>query len=122
MTDRNIFTIEKIKFSKREIDIMSLAIQRMQYKEMAAILDISHNTVRNHINNILRKIHGSCRKDIILFVKNSDYFEFFSFPHKPYSGYTVSGTNIRIKNHLLKNAFLISWFLILLLYIYDFVK
>jgi hypothetical protein len=98
------------------MEVISCLIQRMPSKEIAYALGISHNTVRNHVNNIMKKIDGSCRNDIITFIGDSNYFEIFS--ESRVNEYSVRAVSIKIKSHLFKNTFLISWLLIFLLCIY----
>jgi DNA-binding CsgD family transcriptional regulator len=63
---------ESPKFSQRENEIISYLIRRLSYKEIAAVLDISHNTVRNHIQNICHKTGCSSKSGIIDHILKTD--------------------------------------------------
>lgn len=52
----------------RQLQIMRMVSTGMLDKEIAAGLDISENTVHNHIQNIFQKIGGNSRVDIATFV------------------------------------------------------
>jgi DNA-binding NarL/FixJ family response regulator len=45
------------RLTPREIDILELVVEGMTNKEIAQTLDISENTVKIHLRNILEKLH-----------------------------------------------------------------
>ena len=68
--------IKGIKFTSREIDIISCIISGGSAKSIASLLDISTNTVNSHIKNIMLKIGGSSMGSIIKFIETSkDHFQ-----------------------------------------------
>ena len=92
----NIFS--GIKFTLREIDIMSCVLHNRGNKKTADILSISYRTVETHIRNIIGKINKATRDDIIDFIEKSQVLSHF----KTY--YTWVITNYYFKNCLLKIA------------------
>jgi len=47
--------------SKREMEVLSYLTRGMSNKEIANVLGISHQTVKNHVTSILRKLGGEDR-------------------------------------------------------------
>ena len=58
--------------SPRQLEIMSMVTNGLLNKEIANKLDISENTVQNHIANIIPKIGGRNRVDIASFMKERE--------------------------------------------------
>lgn len=57
--------------TKREFEILKLIAQGLLNKEIAAMLNISERTVKNHISNIFKKIDVSDRTQAAVFaIKN----------------------------------------------------
>ena len=52
-------------FTEREQEIAALIVQRLNNREIADKLSIAPFTVKNHIHNILRKLHCRNRADIL---------------------------------------------------------
>lgn len=52
---------DEFDLSEREIQILKLLIDGYEYKEIGMALNISPNTVRNHITRIYRKLHVTSR-------------------------------------------------------------
>jgi DNA-binding NarL/FixJ family response regulator len=48
---------EEYNLSEREVQILKLLIDGYEYKEIGSSLNISPNTVRNHVTKIYRKLH-----------------------------------------------------------------
>jgi DNA-binding CsgD family transcriptional regulator len=67
--------IQKISFTNREIDVISCILNSRRIKKIASILLISPKTVETHIQNILKKINGSCQENIIDFIEKSPQFK-----------------------------------------------
>jgi DNA-binding NarL/FixJ family response regulator len=47
----------RIELGSREREVLSLVAQGLSNKEIAAAIDIAENTVKNHLRNILEKLH-----------------------------------------------------------------
>lgn len=58
------------KLTKRAIDVCNLLIKGLSNKEMAQKMDITANTVKKHISNILKKTSIKDRLKLILALKN----------------------------------------------------
>jgi DNA-binding NarL/FixJ family response regulator len=54
-------TSSAFDLSEREMEILMLLVDGLEYKEIGSRLDISPNTVRNHITRIYRKLHVTSR-------------------------------------------------------------
>lgn len=66
-----LYEINGIKFTSREIDIISCVVHNRGNKKIAALLSIAHRTVDTHVYNVISKINKSSREDIIDFVEKS---------------------------------------------------
>lgn len=66
--------INNLKFSLREIDIISCVLNMRGAKKIANILQISHRTVERHIQNIMLKIGCNSQEGITDFVEKSSQF------------------------------------------------
>ena len=51
--------------TNRELEISNLLVQRLSNKEIAAILFISPETVKKHLNNIYSKLNVSSRQQVV---------------------------------------------------------
>lgn len=71
---QNFELINGIKFTLREIEVISCIICGGSAKSISLILGISTNTVNSHIKNIILKIKGSSKSSIIKFIENSSYY------------------------------------------------
>lgn len=67
-------SIEEIKFTNREIDIISCISQGRVTKKIAIILAISYKTVGTHISKIMLKIGCCSQEKIIDFIEQSDKY------------------------------------------------
>ncbi|MBS0186114.1 MAG: hypothetical protein JSS34_07235 [Proteobacteria bacterium] len=68
--------INEIKFTRREIDIVSCVMSGKSVKKIASFLSISTRTVEAHTYNILTKLNFTSREDIIYFIEKSGKFIF----------------------------------------------
>jgi DNA-binding NarL/FixJ family response regulator len=53
--------------TRREIEVLKLIAEGLFNKEIAASLDISERTVKNHVSNIFKKIDVSDRTQAAVF-------------------------------------------------------
>lgn len=60
------YLTESARLTARETEIVELIIRRLSNKEIARALCISLSTVKNHVHNVLRKLHAERRSDIAL--------------------------------------------------------
>ena len=51
----------------RELEVLKLVAQGMSNREIAGELYISENTVKNHVRNILEKLHLHSRMEAVLY-------------------------------------------------------
>jgi len=72
MLDNHLRTIKGIKFSEREIDILSCILHMRGAKKIANILQISYRTVERHIQNIMLKIACNSQDAIKDFIETSE--------------------------------------------------
>jgi two-component system NarL family response regulator len=55
------------RLTRRELEILALVSQGLSNKQIAATLVISHNTVKNHVRNILEKLRLRSRAEAAAF-------------------------------------------------------
>jgi two-component system NarL family response regulator len=55
------------KLTPRELEVLKLVAEGMSNKDVAAELAISENTVKNHVRNILEKLHLHSRMEAVMF-------------------------------------------------------
>ena len=75
--DPDIKTINGVRFTDREIDIIACLLSRKAYKKIASILAISPKTVEMHIHNIMLRLGCNSRENIIDFIEKSDKLAYF---------------------------------------------
>lgn len=56
---------EAYNLSQREKTVLELLVEGLEYKEIGARMEVSPNTIRNHIVNIYRKLHVSSKAQAI---------------------------------------------------------
>lgn len=74
--DNYLNQINGIKFTYREIDIITCILHNRGEKKIAALLSISPRTVNTHVHNITLKISHGSRESIIDFVETSGKLKF----------------------------------------------
>jgi NarL family two-component system response regulator LiaR len=67
-------TESEADLTDREQEIAALVASGLSNKEIAQELNISANTVRSHVSNILRKLHLSNRTQIAIFFRDDEDF------------------------------------------------
>ena len=55
------------RLTSRELEVLKLVAQGMSNKEIATELYISENTVKNHVRNILEKLHLHSRMEAVVY-------------------------------------------------------
>jgi len=60
--------------SKREMEVLSYLTQGMSNKEIATLLGISHQTVKNHVTSILRKLGVDDRTQAVVYALRRGWF------------------------------------------------
>ncbi|HUW01340.1 MAG TPA: response regulator transcription factor [Acidimicrobiales bacterium] len=55
------------RLTNRELEVLGLVAQGMSNRQIAAELFISENTVKNHVRNILEKLHLHSRMEAVMF-------------------------------------------------------
>jgi two-component system NarL family response regulator len=63
------------KLTARELEVLRLVADGMSNKEVAAELEISENTVKNHVRNILEKLHLHSRMEAVMYAVRENLLE-----------------------------------------------
>lgn len=63
------------RLSDRELEVLKLVAQGHTNREAAAVLHLSENTVKNHVANILEKLHLRSRVDAVIYAMRTKLFE-----------------------------------------------
>jgi len=71
--DEQLTTINGIKFTHREIDVITSIIHMRGAGKIASLLSISTRTVETHTANIMRKMDANSREGIIDFVEKAGH-------------------------------------------------
>ncbi|WP_018627174.1 response regulator transcription factor [Niabella aurantiaca] len=56
---------DEFKLSGREKEVLTLLVDGLEYKEIGQQMNVSPNTIRNHIANIYRKLHVTSKAQAI---------------------------------------------------------
>lgn len=68
---KHLETINGVKLTRREVDIISFFICGRSAKKFASFFFISPKTVENHTHNIMLKLGCNSRESIIDFIEKS---------------------------------------------------
>ncbi|MEN8265201.1 MAG: tetratricopeptide repeat protein [Nitrospirota bacterium] len=68
---RYLVTIKDIKFTRREIDVISCLLGGRSAKKIASILSVAPRTVESHVHNIMVKLSCGSRESIRDFIETS---------------------------------------------------
>ena len=63
------------RLTARELEVLKLASKGMSNKEIGEALYISENTVKNHVRNILDKLHLHSRMEAVLYAVRKKLFD-----------------------------------------------
>ena len=55
------------RLTERELEVLRLVAQGMSNREIAGVLFIAENTVKNHVRNILEKLHLHSRMEAVVY-------------------------------------------------------
>jgi two-component system NarL family response regulator len=55
------------RLTERELEVLEKVAEGMSNREVAGVLGISENTVKNHVRNILEKLHLHSRMEAVLY-------------------------------------------------------
>lgn len=56
---------DEFKLSNREKEVLTFLVEGLEYKEIGQLMNVSHNTIRNHIASIYRKLHVTSKVQAI---------------------------------------------------------
>ena len=70
--DKSIKIKTYFSLSEREVEVLKLMVDGLDYKDISSNLSISPNTVRKHITNIYSKLHVSSKAQAINLVYKSN--------------------------------------------------
>ena len=68
-------TVPAPRLTDRELEVLRLVAQGMTNREVAEQLYIAENTVKNHVRNILEKLHLHSRMEAVLYAVRENLFE-----------------------------------------------
>jgi two-component system NarL family response regulator len=74
------------QLTKREIEVLRLVAQGLNNREIGKRLFISENTVKNHVRNILEKLHLHSRMDAAMYALRKKLFDIPDPDAKPDNG------------------------------------
>lgn len=63
------------RVTTRELEVLKLVAQGLNNRQIGARLFISENTVKNHVRNILEKLHLHSRMDAVMYAVREKLFE-----------------------------------------------
>lgn len=89
--------INDIKFTLKEIDVISALINGKSIKSIAALLNLSPKTVETHLRNIKQKLNCSSKETVIDFIENSNKYLLFN---KHYTNLLINAEFERLLNKI----------------------
>lgn len=71
------------KLTERETEVLYYLTKSLTNKEIAAILDVTHHTIKAHVSAILKKLQCKNRTNAALFALQNKYiFDNFAIPRQ----------------------------------------
>lgn len=71
-SDKKKEIIPDLNLTPREQEVLQLLVEGLEYKEISAKMELSPNTVRNHVANVYKKLHVSSKAQAIkVYLKNN---------------------------------------------------
>lgn len=89
--------INDIKFTLKEIDVISALINGKSIKSIAALLNLSPKTVETLLRNIKQKLNCSSKETVIDFIENSNKYLLFN---KHYTNLLINAEFERLLNKI----------------------
>jgi two-component system NarL family response regulator len=68
-------TVGAPRLTERELEVLSRVAEGMSNREIADVLEISENTVKNHVRNILEKLHLHSRMEAVLYAVRANLLD-----------------------------------------------
>jgi len=62
--DRRNFDSDQVLMTRREKEVLSLLLRRYRNDEIATTLNLAHQTVKNHVSSVLRKVGANNRYEV----------------------------------------------------------
>ena len=63
------------RLTKRELEVLKLVAKGMNNRDIGQTLFISENTVKNHVRNILEKLHLHSRMEAVVYAVREKLFD-----------------------------------------------
>jgi two-component system NarL family response regulator len=63
------------RLTERELEVLSRVAEGMSNREIAEVLEISENTVKNHVRNILEKLHLHSRMEAVIYAVKANLLD-----------------------------------------------
>lgn len=65
----------ELRLTRREQELVPMIAQRLTNKEIAALLNVSEQTVKNHVHRLIRKLGASKRLDVVELCRLPKYLQ-----------------------------------------------
>lgn len=96
--------VNNVKFTSREIDILSVILNNRGEKKIASLLSISPRTVSSHVHNIMLKTGQNSKDGIIDFLQRSGNINYFNSHYNNILRRDIFNKSLyKIRKEILKN-------------------
>lgn len=104
----DLWIINGVRFSPREMDVLSAFTTGRSSKKISLLLSISPRTVESHIYNIMHKLNCNSRQGLIELIDENGYYDilrdhYLALSNKKTTEFQLLGEQKKIKN-LIKNS------------------